>query len=103
MSRWNNAPKRLCKRCNRFKPHCAKGYCWSCYSYRRRPYKPTGAGMGGAGVPRTPAEVADRLAEYADLRARHYTIEQAALRVGLSTRTGHRYEARLKSQKGAPA
>lgn len=92
-------PPRDCRRCHKFRPHRGKGLCVSCYDYVRRPYVPTGAGRGGPGTAKSAEAVESRLEEFADLRARHYTIAQAALRVGVSVRTGERYEARLRAEK----
>jgi hypothetical protein len=70
--------------------------CHTCHEAVRCPYVPTGAGRGGPGIPRSGEVVADRLAEFAVLRGWGYTVRAAADRVGVSWRTGCRYEARLK-------
>lgn len=93
--------RRLCSRCGRVRPHGGLGLCEGCYSYARRPYVPTGAGMGGPGVLRDTSAVAGRLQDYAEIRSRHYTIGQAAARLGISIRTADRYEARLRQQQPA--
>lgn len=94
---------RLCGRCKRVRPHVARDLCVSCYHYVRRPYVPTGAGMGGPGVLRDACSLAGRLEDYAEIRARHYTIGQAAKRLGVSVRTADRYEARLREKEGQAA
>lgn len=88
-----------CRRCHRLRPMECKDICENCRNYLARPYQPTGVGRGGPGVLRGAEDIAGRLESYAEIRSRHYTIAEASLRLGVSVRTGSRYEARLRAQR----
>jgi hypothetical protein len=62
-------------------------------------YRATGTGPGGRGVPKDAVVVAGRIEDYAELRGRGLTVAQAAERLGISDRTGTRYEARLRAER----
>lgn len=96
-------PIRDCVRCRRPRPHHGRGLCESCHAYVRRPYVPTGAGRGGPGLPKAPRALAGRIEDYAEIRGRHYSVDDAAARLQISIRTAWRYEARLRSQQEGAA
>lgn len=81
-----------CVRCDRFRVLPIRGLCTTCYKYVRED-----GSLGDYGWTRN-----DRLAEYAGLRAGGLSIPAAAKRMGVSTRTGTRYEAELREAGNAP-
>lgn len=58
-----------------------------------------GRGRGGRGVTKSRAVVADRLAAFARLRE-HCSVPVAADQVGVTHRTGYRYEALRRAAQG---
>ena len=72
-----------CGSCGLDKTLKARGLCSWCYKGRGRD-----GTLGQYGWVR-----ADRLAEFGQLRDRHYPVEFAGARVGVSSRTAWRYEA----------
>ena len=72
-----------CGSCGRDKVIKARGLCsWCCH------LRTLDGTLGQYGWVR-----ADRLAEFRELRERHYPVELAGARVGVSARTAWRYEA----------
>lgn len=90
-------PIRECLRCHRNRHHMAKGLCDSCYKNSTRVYAPAGDNHR----PRTQAEVASRVEEFALLVGYGYTVRDASARMGINERTGHRYAARLRQLQAA--
>ena len=74
-----------CASCERIRPLIERGLCDSCRTLRRRD-----GTIGDYGYVKT-----DRMEDYADLRRFGESVAVAASRVGVSERTGWRYEAQL--------
>ena len=81
-----------CASCERVQPLRARGLCASCYVTRFR-----NGTLGEFGYLK-----ADRMADYARLRLNGAAQAEAAKRVGVSRRTGERYEAELAASGRAP-
>lgn len=76
-----------CDSCGEEKEHHARGWCASCW--KRWDY----SGRPESGPP---PRKNGRWEEYAELtREQHYTLREAAIRMGISHRTAQRYEAWL--------
>jgi hypothetical protein len=76
-----------CCRCGRHRPLRPRGLCSTC-----RNRCTLDGTLGQYGWVR-----ADRLAEFTELRDRHYPVEMAGARVGVCARTAWRYEAARRS------
>jgi hypothetical protein len=84
-----------CDRCGYNKPHHARGWCHACWDRWDR------AGQPPEGPP---PRRTGRYGEYFELtREHHYSLKNAAARMGVSERTAQRYETRLKQEGAAPA
>ena len=82
-----------CDSCGQEKEHWGHGWCHACWNLWDR-----------AGRPDTgpPPKRYGRYGEYFELtREHHYTLANAAARMGVSHRTAQRYEARLRKE-GVP-
>lgn len=75
-----------CGSCERVRPLIERGLCDSCRSLRRKD-----GTIGDYGYVKT-----DRMQDYAELRQFGESVAVAASRVGVSERTGWRYEAQLR-------
>jgi hypothetical protein len=84
----------FCDSCGNTGGHRGYGWCTACYFRWDR------AGRPDAGPP---PRRNGRYEEYAELtRDQHYTLRNAAARMGVSTRTAERYEARLRADGWPP-
>ncbi|MEV0660152.1 hypothetical protein ACIBI3_02235 [Actinomadura luteofluorescens] len=97
-------PARTCRDCGRNRPNHGRGLCRGCWLRQWRATNgrydvATGTGMGGPGIPKTAADIAARLEDYAFLRALNVRRLDIAARLGVSYRTLNRYDARLRQQQ----
>ena len=76
-----------CASCERVRPLISRGLCDTC----RARHQENGT-IGEYGYVK-----ADRMADFARLRSSGYGVGEAARRIGVSERTGERYEAELKN------
>jgi hypothetical protein len=81
-----------CASCERIRPLRARGLCNSCYVTRFH-----NGTLSDYGYVK-----ADRMTDYARLRLNGATQADAARRIGVSRRTGERYEAELAGSGRAP-
>lgn len=84
---------RRCVCCQRVRPPHALGECSSCYHQR---YDPRTGNPGGAGVLKRQADIAARMQDLGELLRQETDRVVIARRLGVSTRTVHRYLDRLK-------
>ncbi|MCO6011449.1 hypothetical protein NE236_41520 [Actinoallomurus purpureus] len=85
----------FCDRCGNEGQHGGYTWCRACHSRWER------AGRPASGPP---PKRNGRVGEYAELtRDQHYTLVNAAARMGISERTAWRYEARLRAAGIPPA
>lgn len=82
-----------CASCRRVRPHHARGLCGTCYV---QPYQPPTGNPGGAGVLKRQADIAARMQDLGELLRQETDRVVIARRLGVSTRTVHRYLDRLK-------
>ena len=99
-------PNRTCNDCGRNRPHCGLGLCRGCWIRQWRATHgrydtPTGTGPGGPGIAKSANDIAARLEDYQELKAQNIKRLDIATRLGVSYRTLHRYEARLRQQDAA--
>jgi DNA-binding NarL/FixJ family response regulator len=82
-----------CTGCRRVRPHHALGQCSTCY---HQPYHPRTGNPGGAGIPKTGADIAGRVENLAELLRQETDRTVIARRLGVSVRTVSRYLDRLE-------
>lgn len=88
--------------CNRSGVHVNSGFIGACYQRWLRAGKPA----GGPPTPQLPHPLgprADRVEDYAFLRAHGVSVAEAAARVGVCARTGWDYEAQLRAGRAGAA